>query len=95
MVRPALVDVGFHPIDGARFLRSSGGGPPLCALIAHHSAAAVAAELAEWEHEEGPVAAALWTADMTIGPRGEQLAYADRLTELSVGIVRTHRPHEP
>lgn len=95
---PALVDIGFHPIDGARFLALSGADRRLCALIAHHSAAAIEAEerglvteLAEWEREEGPVADALWTADMTIGPRGEQLVYADRLAE----IIGRYRPESP
>lgn len=95
---PALVDVGFHPIDGARFLACRGDDRRLCALIAHHSAAGVeaderglVAELAEWKREEGPVADALWTADMTTGPRGEYLHYADRLAE----IVSRYQPDSP
>ncbi|MGD9531981.1 MAG: HD domain-containing protein [Dehalococcoidia bacterium] len=90
-----VVDVGFHPIDGARFLARRGADGRLCALVAHHSAATIeaeerglAAELAEWEREEGPVPDALWTADMTTGPRGEHLTYADRLAE----IISRYRP---
>lgn len=92
---PSLVDTRFHPIDGARFLGRNAHDARLCALIAHHSAAAVEAEvrglvdaLAEWEREESPVADALWTADMTTGPRGEQLDHVDRLAE----IVSRYRP---
>jgi hypothetical protein len=39
----------------------------------------------------GPVADALWTADLTTGPRGEQLVYADRLAE----IVSRYSPESP
>lgn len=86
---PDLVQTGFHPIDGARYLASKGHSPRLCALVAHHSAATfeaaerdLEAELAEWPREEGPVPDALWTADMTTGPRGERFDYAERLSEI-------------
>jgi hypothetical protein len=32
--------------------------------------------------EDSPVADALWVADMTTGPRGEELAYDERLSEI-------------
>ncbi|WP_328302138.1 HD domain-containing protein [Actinomycetospora sp. NBC_00405] len=86
---PDLVQTGFHPIDGARFLAAKGQSPRLCGLVAHHSAATfeaaergLEADLAEWPREEGPVPDALWTADMTTGPRGEGLEYAERLSEI-------------
>ncbi|GLZ51506.1 HD domain-containing protein [Actinomycetospora sp. NBRC 106378] len=86
---PGLVQTGFHPIDGARYLAARGHSPRLCALVAHHSAATfeaeerdLADELAEWPREEGPVPDALWTADMTTGPRGQSFDYADRLAEI-------------
>ncbi|GAB3310747.1 HDIG domain-containing protein [Hymenobacter humi] len=86
---PELVQTGFHPIDGARYLAARGHAPRLCALVAHHSAATfeaeerdLADELAEWPREEGPVPDALWMADMTTGPRGQSLDYADRLAEI-------------
>jgi putative nucleotidyltransferase with HDIG domain len=63
---PDLVQTGFHPIDGARYLAAKGHSPRLCALVAHHSAATfeaaergLEAELAEWPREEGPVPDAL------------------------------------
>jgi hypothetical protein len=50
---------------------------PDWAIVAHHSAATFEAEergmgdgLDESPREESAVADALWTADMTIGPRG-------------------------
>jgi hypothetical protein len=86
---PELVQTGFHPIDGARYLAAKGHSPRLCGLVAHHSAATFEAEerdlseeLAEWPREEGPVPDALWAADMTTGPRGERLEYAERLAEI-------------
>jgi hypothetical protein len=86
---PELVQTGFHPIDGARYLAARGHSPRLCALVAHHSAATYEAEerglgelLAAWPREESPVADALWTADMTTGPRGERFDYAERLSEI-------------
>ncbi|MDD7919680.1 HD domain-containing protein [Actinomycetospora callitridis] len=86
---PELVQTGFHPIDGARYLAARGHSPRLCALVAHHSAATfeaaergLEAELADWQREEGPVPDALWTADMTTGPEGERFDYAERLSEI-------------
>jgi hypothetical protein len=85
----SLRDTGCHQIDGARFLRREGYPERLVALVAHHSAATCEAEerghladLEEWPREESPAADALWMADMTTGPRGEELAYSDRLSEI-------------
>ncbi len=67
---PDLVDTGFHPLDGARYLRSFGADDRLASLVAHHSCALVEAEmrgfadqlLSEFEREESPVADALVAA---------------------------------
>jgi HD superfamily phosphodiesterase len=86
---PALRDTECHQIDGARYLTVEGYPDRLCALVAHHSAASCEAEerdlsteLEAWPREESPVADALWMADMTTGPRGEELAYDERLSEI-------------
>ena len=99
---PQLVQTGFHPIDGARYLAAQGHSPRLCALVAHHSAATfeaaergLEAELAVWPREEGPVSDALWTADMTTGPRGERFAYEERLSEILSGTTRTRSSDAP
>ena len=39
-------------------------------------------DLETWSHEESPVADALWMADMTTGPRGEEFHYDERLSEI-------------
>jgi hypothetical protein len=86
---PDLRDTGAHQIDGARYLEREGYPARLVALVAHHSAATceaaergLSAELAVWPREESSVADALWMADMTTGPRGEELAYDERLSEI-------------
>ena len=86
---PALRDTGTHQIDGARYLAREGYPERLVALVAHHSAATCEAEerglladLEVWPREESPVADALWMADMTTGPRGEEFAYDERLSEI-------------
>jgi putative nucleotidyltransferase with HDIG domain len=87
---PGVVDTGFHPLDGARFLRQSGVDERIAALVAHHSCALIEAderglddELAsEFPREESGVADALWYCDMTTGPDGEPLPVSERLNEV-------------
>jgi hypothetical protein len=86
---PTLRNSGCHQIDGARYLTADGYPDRLCALVAHHSAATFEAEqrrlleeLDPWPREESPVADALWMADMTTGPKGEELHYDERLSEI-------------
>lgn len=86
---PALRDTGCHQIDGARYLERKGYPERLVALVAHHSAAACeAAErgllpaLEVWSQERSSVADALWAADMTTGPGGEELTFDERLAEI-------------
>ena len=92
---PSLRDTGCHQIDGARYLAREGYPERLVALVAHHSAATCEAtqrgllpQLEVWPREQSPVADALWTADMTTGPRGQALTYDQRLSE----ILTRYRP---
>lgn len=88
---PALVATGFHPLDGARYLRGVlGTQDVLCRLVAHHSCAIIeaaerglAGELAE-EFPPGPPALteALIYCDMTTGPDGTHLTVEQRLAEI-------------
>jgi hypothetical protein len=88
---PELVDTGFHPLDGARYLRRSGFDDRVARLVAHHSAAVFEAQerglleqlLGEFEPDESPVADLLWLCDMTVGPLGQDLRVEGRLTEIS------------
>ncbi|MBB5154440.1 HD domain-containing protein [Saccharopolyspora phatthalungensis] len=86
---PHLVDTGFHPLDGARFLRAVGANERLCAIVAHHSGARVEAairglsdELAELADERSPLRDALWYCDMTTGPDGQRLTFDERVAEI-------------
>ncbi|WP_461120167.1 HD domain-containing protein [Saccharothrix stipae] len=84
-----LKDLGFHPIDGARYLAAMGFSRRLCALVAHHSYAyreaklrGCSAELARWVDEGTPLRDALWWADMTTGPDGDTVGVHERIAEI-------------
>lgn len=70
---PRLVATGFHPLDGARFLRDEGADSRLVSLVAHHSCAVHEARvrgldavlLAEFEREDSPTYDALVFCDQT------------------------------
>lgn len=95
---PALVQSGFHPLDGANYLLLAGAQHRLAALVAHHSesrliaaAGGHLAELSRFRREEGPVMDALVHADMTAGPTGEPMNVPDRLAD----IVARHAHEDP
>lgn len=88
---PALSDTGFHPLDGARYLRDiQYAGPVLCQLVAHHSCALIeagerglAGELSrDFRPAGGHLADALIYCDMTTGPDGQHLPVDQRLAEI-------------
>jgi predicted hydrolase (HD superfamily) len=79
---PGLHDTGFHPLDGARYLRDSEGAEPmLCRMVAHHSCAITEAEerglAAELIREFRPpprvLAETLIYCDMTTSPEGQPM----------------------
>lgn len=84
--------VGFHPLDGARFLRDiqQVDDDLLCRLVANHSCALIEAErrgLAKDLREEFPpvkglIADALTYCDMTTSPVGEPVDVQVRLGEI-------------
>ena len=80
---------GFHPLDGAYFLRDAGWPERLVALVAHHSEARFGAAgmglldtLMEFEREQGPVADALVYADMSSSTDGQPVTVNLRLADL-------------
>lgn len=86
---PQLRVTGFHPLDGARFLRSEGWPAAVCDLVAHHSgsrfvatARGLGALMAEFSFVESPVSDALTIADQTIGPVGEALTLHERMADM-------------
>jgi hypothetical protein len=93
----SLNQLGFHPLDGARFLRAQGQERLAC-LVAYHSGARFEAEerglvgeLAAFPAEDGPVMDALTFADMTIGPAGQPMTLDERISE----IRRRYPPNDP
>jgi HD superfamily phosphodiesterase len=88
---PELADTGFHPLDGARYLRDvEHADPMLCRLVANHSCAVLEAEergLADVLSSEFPspdpkLNDALAYCDMTTTPTGDVVSVHNRLAEI-------------
>jgi putative nucleotidyltransferase with HDIG domain len=87
---PDLVETGFHPLDGARYLRRAGVDEQVVNLVAYHSCALIEADVrglgAELASEFSPadplLTDALLYCDMTTGPDGAYVRPADRLVEI-------------
>lgn len=88
---PGLAGSGFHPLDGARYLRDSiGADDQLCRLVANHSCARLEARrrgivkelAAEFPETAGIVPQALTYCDMTTSPDGEPINVEDRLRDI-------------
>lgn len=87
---PELAKTGFHPLDGARWIRDYGPGGRLACLVAHHSCAVYEARvrglddilLSEFEPEDSVTYDALVFCDLTTGPRGENLSFDKRISDI-------------
>jgi hypothetical protein len=87
---PNVVDTGLHSLDGARWLVANGWNFRVAGLVAYHSCAfyeaverGLANDLAAaFTQEHSDVADALWFADMTTGPDGQDLSVSERLAEI-------------
>jgi HD superfamily phosphodiesterase len=85
---PELRETGFHPLDGARFIRSS-GRERLAGLVAFHCSAVAEAEergllgeLAEFVDERSVLSRGLTYCDLTTGPEGHRIEPAARVAEI-------------
>ncbi|GGX50251.1 HD domain-containing protein [Streptomyces fructofermentans] len=94
---PAIATTGFHPLDGARFLRDQEGADErVVRLVAHHSCALLEAEErglrreleGEFELERPDLVDALVYCDMTTTPDGTPTTPSARLDE----IVKRYGP---
>ncbi|MFG2113184.1 HD domain-containing protein [Streptomyces sp. NPDC048718] len=89
---PRLALTGFHPLDGARFLRDEHGADErLVRLVANHSFALLEAEergIRNVLEEEFPLLGEPWLVDalvycdMTTSPEGERMTANDRVAEI-------------
>ena len=88
---PHLARTGFHPLDGARYLRDEEHADDmLCRLVAHHPCAIVEAEerglagqlLSEFQPPRGDLTGALIYCDMTTSPDGACTGVEERLAEI-------------
>jgi HD superfamily phosphodiesterase len=88
---PELAETGFHPLDGARYLRDvHHADPVLCSLVGHHSWAVIEAEergLAdvlsrEFSAADAALSDALTYCDATTTPDGNVVTVYDRLAEI-------------
>lgn len=87
---PSLSVTGFHPLDGARWVRDHGPNKRLARLVAHHSCAIYEARvrglddilLTEFEPEESSTYDALVFCDLTTGPTGNVVSFEERIDEI-------------
>jgi HD domain len=96
---PAITDTGFHPLDGARYLRDTAqADPELCRLVARHSGAiheaterGLADDLArEFPHPRPRLSDALAYCDLTTGPDGQRLSFDQRLADIRARYAPGH-----
>ncbi|MCW2904073.1 MAG: putative hydrolase, partial [Streptosporangiaceae bacterium] len=89
---PDLAKTGFHPLDGARYLREvAGADERVVRLVAHHSCAWMEAEarglhgelLREFSREHPDLADALCYCDMNTTPDGTPTNPVDRVNEIT------------
>ena len=87
---PRIAHTGFHPYDGAMFLRSEGYSDRLARLVAHHSLAIMTADERSAEaltrtfsREDGLLADALAYADMHSAPDGRIIPVERRLADIA------------
>jgi hypothetical protein len=95
---PEIASSGFHPLDGARFLRREGWPTTICDLVAHHSYADIEADRrgvgdelrAEFQSVPGPLRDVLWAADATTGPDGQPMTLDERAAEVGARYGAGH-----
>ncbi|WAX55117.1 HD domain-containing protein [Jatrophihabitans cynanchi] len=96
---PDLVQTGFHPLDGARWLRTKGVAESVCRLVAWHTSAfAEATErgmtnllLAEFPRPDEKSLRVLTWADLTSSATGQPCTVEERVAE----ILARYPSHSP
>jgi hypothetical protein len=99
---PTVRRTGFHPLDGARWLREQAWPPEVYQLVAWHTHAETEARLmgladdlvAEFIPPPVTARAVLTWADLTSSPTGQVCAPADRLAEVLQRYEAGTTPYE-
>ncbi|KAA0016073.1 HD domain-containing protein [Antrihabitans cavernicola] len=86
---PSVRSTGFHPIDGAGFVRAEGFPQLVVSLVAYHTGAifeagerGLSAELAEFSEPPQRLLDVLTCADMTTSPDGDPVDAGERVREI-------------
>ena len=86
---PSVRSTGFHPVDGAVFVRDEGFPAVVVSLVAYHTGAVFEARerglldaLAEFTAPPSLLLDVLTCADLTTGPQGSPVRAEDRVTEI-------------
>ena len=89
---------GFHPLDGATYLRDRGWPPKVCSLVAFHTGAEYEAEergvsqvMLEFERPASTDLDLLNMFDLYVGPDGLPTTPEERIAE----ILRRYEPDSP
>ena len=94
---PSVRQSGFHPLDGAEFVRSAGFGELVASLVAFHTGAHVEASergisgLSAFGGPPSDVQDALTFCDLTTGPDGSPIPPQDRLSD----VLARYGPEDP
>ncbi len=94
---PDLVETGFHPLDGARYILQN-ADLRLASLVAHHTGARFTArllhvekELRRFPREQSALSDALNYCDALSGPGGQQVTLRERYDD----ILHRYGPDDP
>jgi hypothetical protein len=94
---PGVVDTGFRPLDGARYLAGLGVPERVVNLVARNSYAILEAQfrgiggvVACFPDERGVLRDALWYCDLTTSPDGESVSARERITEIKARYGPSH-----
>lgn len=94
---PSVRRTGFHPLDGAVFVRSVGFGELVASLVAFHTGAHLEASergvsgLSAFSEPPRDVLDALTFCDLTTGPDGTPVSAEDRLRD----VLARYGPQDP
>ncbi|MFK4087519.1 HD domain-containing protein [Kribbella sp. NPDC020789] len=99
---PMLVSTGFHPLDGARYLRDVVVADEMvCRLVAHHTGAIVEADersipelCDEFPPPDPDLLDALTYCDATTDPDGCRVEVEERLSEILMRYSNEHVVHK-